>query len=90
MAGGGVNRGVRIHGAGVEDVAATVLHLCGAAVPSYFDGRVLTAALNEDYLSAHPVRIAERDLPTMIDDAARAEAASEAVRDHLRGLSYLA
>ncbi len=90
VAGGGVNRGMRIHGAGVEDVAATVLHLCGVAVPSYFDGEVLTATLNEDYLSEHPVRTAERDLPTVIDDAARTEAASEAVRDHLRGLSYLA
>ena len=90
LAGGGVNRGVRIHGARVEDVAATALHLCRAPVPSYFDGQVLTAGMAEDYLSEHPVRVAERELPTVIEDAARAEVASEAVRDHLRGLSYLA
>jgi len=88
-AGAGLNRGVRLEGARVEDVTATVLHLCRAPVPSYFDGRVLTAAIEPEYLAARPVRTAERELPTIIDDAGRCEAASEAVEEHLRALRYL-
>ncbi|MEA3401990.1 MAG: alkaline phosphatase family protein [Armatimonadota bacterium] len=87
-AGAGVRRGVRVEGAGVEDVAATVMHLCGQRVPAYFDGRVLEEALTPDFLEEHPVRVLDRELPKVIEDPIRIEQASRVVRDHLRDLGY--
>jgi predicted AlkP superfamily phosphohydrolase/phosphomutase len=89
VAGGGVSRAVRLQGARVEDVSATALYLCGAPVPSYLDGRVLTAAIAEEHLAERPVQVSERELPTIIEDGARRRAAREAVEDHLKALSYL-
>ncbi|MGI5818449.1 MAG: alkaline phosphatase family protein [Armatimonadota bacterium] len=87
-AGGGFQRGARIEGAAVEDVAATIMHLRGERVPSYFDGAVLKEALTDRMLEQVPVRILQRDLPRMIEDPDRIQAASEAVASRLRALRY--
>ena len=87
-AGGGLRRGVRIEGAGVEDVAATIMHLRGERVPSYFDGAVLKQALTDRMLEHVPVRILQRDLPRIIEEPERIHAASEIVGAHLRSLGY--
>jgi len=87
-AGGGLRRGARIEGAKVEDVAATILHLRGESVPSYFDGAVLKQAMTDRMLQQVPVRILQRDLPRIVEAPERIEAASEAVASRLRGLGY--
>lgn len=84
VAGGGVRRGVRIEGARVEDIAATVLHLCGQRIPRYFDGRALTEAYTPAFLDDNPVRHLERELPRVIQDPARIEEATRVVREYLR------
>ena len=87
-AGGGLQRGARIEGAKVEDVAATVLYLRGERVPSYFDGAVLKQAMTETMLQHVPVRILQRDLPRVLESPERIEAASEAVASHLWALEH--
>ncbi len=87
-AGAGLRRGVRVEGARVEDVAATIVHLCGERVPGYFDGRVLDEAMAPGFLQDRPVRFLERDMPHIIDDPTRAVEVSRIVREHLRGLGY--
>ncbi|MFO8080688.1 MAG: alkaline phosphatase family protein [Armatimonadota bacterium] len=87
-AGGGLRRGVRIEGAEVADIAATILHLRGERVPSYFDGAVLKQAFTDRMLQQVPVRILQRDLPRVIEDPERIEAASDAVASHLQALGY--
>jgi predicted AlkP superfamily phosphohydrolase/phosphomutase len=87
-AGAGLKRGTRIEGAAVADVPATILHLRGERVPSYFDGAVLKQALTERMLAQVPVRILQRDLPRVIEDPERIEAASDAVASHLQGMGY--
>jgi len=87
-AGGGLRRGVRIEGARVEDLAATVVHLCGERVPSYFEGRVLDEALRRSYLEEHPVRLLQREIPRIIEDPGRATETARVVRDHLRALDW--
>jgi predicted AlkP superfamily phosphohydrolase/phosphomutase len=87
-AGGGMQRGTRIEGARVEDIASTIMYLRGERVPSYFDGRVLKQALTDRMLQQVPVRILERDLPRMIEAPERIQAASDAVASHLRALGY--
>lgn len=51
-----VRRGLQLKGASMVDVAPTVLYDLGLAVPTNMDGRVLTAALEPDFVAAHPVR----------------------------------
>lgn len=87
-AGRGLRRGVRIEGATIEDVSATIMHLCGERVPSYFDGEVLTQALAPSFLAERPVEIVERDLPRIIEDPSRLASAAHTVSEHLRGLGY--
>ncbi|MFW5868293.1 MAG: alkaline phosphatase family protein [Armatimonadota bacterium] len=87
-AGGGLQRGARIEGAGVEDVAATIMYLRGESVPGYFDGAVLKQAMTDRMLEQVPVRILQRELPRMVEDPERIEAASEVVAAHLRSLGY--
>ncbi len=87
-AGGGLQRGARIEGAKVEDVAATALYLRGERVPSYFDGAVLKQAMTESMLQHVPVRILQRDLPRVLESPERIEAASEAVASHLWALEH--
>lgn len=87
-AGAGLRRGARIEGARVEDVTATIMHLRGERVPSYFDGAVLKEALTGRALERMPVRILQRDLPRVIEAPERVQAASDAVAAHLRGIGY--
>ncbi len=87
-AGGRLRRGVRVEGACVEDLAATVVHLCGERVPSYFEGRVLDEALSRSYLEEYPVRLLEREMPRIIEDSGRATETADIVRDHLRALDW--
>ncbi|MGD9497099.1 MAG: alkaline phosphatase family protein [Armatimonadota bacterium] len=87
-AGLGLRRGARIEGAGVEDVAASIVHLCGEPVPSYFDGRVLAEAMTPGFLHRRPPRALERELPRIIEQPERIAETSRIVREHLRALGY--
>lgn len=90
LRGNRVPRARRIDGAEIIDLAPTVLYLLGQPVPRTMDGRVLTEALDEHYVSSHPVTYVD-DLP---DEHGQAEGSysdeeSQAVSDRLRGLGYL-
>lgn len=87
-AGAGIQRGARIEGAGLEDVTATIMHLRGERVPSYFDGAVLKQAFTRRMLEQVPVRILQRDMPRVVEDPERIQAASDAVASHLQALGY--
>lgn len=56
MASGGPFRaGFAFGGAKIVDVAPTVLYLMGLPVPDDMDGRVLTEALDEQFVAEHPI-----------------------------------
>ncbi len=46
--GAAVRAGAEVQNAGLVDLAPTILHLMGEAVPAHMDGRVLTEALRDD------------------------------------------
>ena len=76
------------------DIAPTVLHLLGVAVPSDMDGGVITSALDARFLAKHPVRVCEvttpaEDRPETADSAWASEEEMAEIQDHLRGLGYL-
>ena len=73
----------------IEDIAPTVLYLMGQAIPADMDGRVLTEALREEWLS--PERLAQVDIAAdtrqaFVDFTAEDE---DAVRQRLEDLGYL-
>jgi arylsulfatase A-like enzyme len=55
MSGGPILPDFAFADAKIIDVAPTVLYLLGLPVPDDMDGRVLTEALDEDFVSSKPI-----------------------------------
>jgi len=80
----------QLAGADMVDLAPTLLHLLGEAVPRDMEGRVLEEILRPECLAAYPVRYrdpgsepqAVREYPYSPDEARQME-------ENLRGLGYL-
>jgi predicted AlkP superfamily phosphohydrolase/phosphomutase len=95
MLGGPVRSGMTVKGASLFDVTPTVLYLMGYPVGEDMAGRVLTEYLDEDFVSAHPVRT----IPTYEDFIVRSDARAEitagaeesdnAILERLRALGYI-
>jgi len=91
--GAAVRKGVEIQNANLTDLAPTILHLMGEAVPAHMDGRVLAAALREDF---EPV-IRQRRAVAVDSDAHSGPSAGEVLSaeeqkvlaDRLRSLGYV-
>ncbi|UCC93243.1 MAG: hypothetical protein JSW25_00770, partial [Thermoplasmata archaeon] len=89
--GPGVKGGVEMEEHLIEDIAPTVLHLCGVGVPRYMDGSVMADAMEDDWLSRNPVREVgdgefvgvESEGPSMTLEE------EELLKERLRGLGYL-
>lgn len=58
-----VQDGKNITNARIIDIAPTVLYLMGATVPEDMDGRVITEAINPDYLNSNPISYSSPTLP---------------------------
>lgn len=78
-----------IQGCRIIDVAPTVLHLSGEAIPEYMDGRVLEEALNETFLSEHPVRFSSAMHAQEAPAASLSEDEDRKISEKLRDLGYL-
>lgn len=81
---------VRLGKANVTDIAPTVLHLLGLAIPTDMDGKVLTEAFNDDFLRDNPVRYTEE---TQEQDVHKPEflgkEEEEEITARLRDLGYI-
>ena len=87
--GPGIKRGYQAIGLRIEDIAPTVLHLVGQAVPEYMDGRVATQILDRASLGQRPPRRRKMEI---VDGAGRGgydETEEAQVKETLRGLGYL-
>lgn len=78
-------------GASIVDMAPTILHTLGEAVPSSMDGRVLRDLFTEEYLREQPVHLLEEGeggvQPPREDGYSEEEA--RAIEERLQGLGYL-
>lgn len=89
--GPGVRKGHEMGPHQIEDIAPTILHLCGVGVPRYMDGKVMVNALEEEWLAGHPVKhvgeeefvAVEKEGPSMTLEE------EELLKERLRGLGYL-
>jgi predicted AlkP superfamily phosphohydrolase/phosphomutase len=87
-AGGPFRRGVALDPPSLADVLPTVLHLLGVPLPDDLDGRVVTEALEPEFVAANPVRLA----PRQGGAAGRASLSSDdegEMRKFLQGLGYV-
>ena len=89
MAGPGVRRGTVVAGAGIADVAPTLLYLLGLPVPEAMDGRVLSEALEQDLVAGRPVRFTASEAGARGSGHAFSSAEEEQVLRRLRDLGYI-
>jgi predicted AlkP superfamily phosphohydrolase/phosphomutase len=93
MRGQGVREGVGLEGANLVDVAPTVLHYLGEAIPSDFDGHVLTEAFTDAELVANPVRTVKVSPTETGDESGRERGLtseeSKEIRERLKRMGYL-
>ena len=88
-AGKGVRENATIRDAKLIDMAPTLLHLLGLAVPDDMDGKVLVDLLDDAEKAQHPVQ--SRHMEAVEDDEAQglSQEEEDELRDRLTGLGYL-
>jgi len=90
MNGPGVPPGSTVQGASIYDIAPTVLHAMGLAVPSDMDGHVLADAFSAEYMAAFPVVTGDpRGSGAPAADVDYTEEGEQEIIDRLRGLGYM-
>jgi arylsulfatase A-like enzyme len=92
--GPGIRQGSEIEGAVIHDIAPTVLHTMGLAVPADMDGQMLEAAFSEGYMDHFPLQLgAPPPTPTHADggdsEGAYTEEGEREILERLEGLGYL-
>jgi predicted AlkP superfamily phosphohydrolase/phosphomutase len=75
----------------LTDVAPTVLYLLGEPLPTAFEGRVLTEAIEPSLLDSRPPEYAEGEveLAAGAPESSYSEGEADEVEARLRGLGYL-
>ncbi|HUW94953.1 MAG TPA: hypothetical protein VMW58_04140, partial [Anaerolineae bacterium] len=89
MSGKGVQKGARIEGAEIQDMAPTILYAMECPVPQDMDGKVLSAVFTEEFRAQVPLLRSEDDSSRDIEGSAYTEEAEEEIKERLRGLGYL-
>jgi predicted AlkP superfamily phosphohydrolase/phosphomutase len=92
LTGCGIKPNHRMINANIADVTATLFYLLGEAVPSDFDGKVLTDIFEENYVRNHPPTTRnplEIDLIRGKADETYTPEESSTIADRLRNLGYL-
>jgi predicted AlkP superfamily phosphohydrolase/phosphomutase len=93
MARGPAKKNFSFSGADITDVAPTVLYLMGLPIPEDMDGRVLSEALDGNFLGAHEVTYREADersaATQSTGDASFSEEEEELVAKRLQALGYI-
>jgi predicted AlkP superfamily phosphohydrolase/phosphomutase len=89
-AGGHFRKAVSWQEISIMDIAPTMLHLFGSPVPGDMDGQVMSFALDENWLAAHPIQVAEpaTQQATVEPQEYSAEEAS-GIEERLRGMGYI-
>jgi predicted AlkP superfamily phosphohydrolase/phosphomutase len=88
--GPGVQRGARVEGAGLIDVAPTVLSLMGVPIPTVMDGHVVSVALTDELRDKLQITFVEQETPTVADvgGPVLGEEDEQIIRERLEALGY--
>jgi predicted AlkP superfamily phosphohydrolase/phosphomutase len=89
--GPGVKEGFQLADSSIEDVAPTVLHLSGAGVPLYMDGKVIEEALDDGWLQGHPIEMVGPGelVPIPTEGPTMSKEEEDLLKERLRGLGYM-
>lgn len=82
-------KGKKIKGAGIMDLAPSILHLMGLKVPKNMDGKVLTDLFTRDFLEKHEIQYQKEASPDEKIKKKNIKADSDEVIHRLKGLGYL-
>lgn len=93
MAGKNIKQGSNVSDARIIDVAPTILYLMDVPVPVDMDGKVLTHALNEDFVKTHAIGYQheeeQRGEGAKVDEQVYTDEDVENIMEKLRGLGYV-
>ena len=89
MSGKGVKRGGAIEGAGIEDLAPTILYAMGCPIPADMDGEVLDDAFTEEFRAQMPLMKGGEASSRELEEFGYSDEAEEEIKERLRGLGYL-
>lgn len=82
--------GKAVYGAGIEDLAPTILYMMGLPIPPSMDGRVLVEAFTQDFLQEHPVDEAQdEEAEFRKDRQVLSDEEEMELADRLRSLGYI-
>ena len=86
-----VRQGAEIAGAGIVDMAPTLLALLGEPIPDYMDGRVLLELFDESLAAERASTGAGEGAPALTEEAGEVytEEEEEEIAARLRGLGYV-
>ncbi len=84
-----IRQGKRLEGAGIVDVAPTVLYHFGEEIPGDFDGRVLERIFKREHLEANKPRYGVETAGEAEQEDVYSEEDSEVIEQRLKDLGYL-
>ncbi len=87
--GSGVNPAGVLKETRIHDLAPTILHLLNLPIPADMDGRVLTEALQEEWMANHPVRYERQEKAGENENLIYSESEEKEIKEQLKGLGYL-
>jgi len=88
--GRGIKQGELIKGAGICDVAPTILYMLGVSIPNDMDGRVLEGIFEQEFLDKHlPEYERVESVRKPGEFVSYSDKESQEVAERLKGLGYL-
>ncbi len=92
-AGGPIRRGEAFVSARIIDVAPTILYVMGLPIPEDMDGRILTEALDPDFVDANPPQYeyveSDLDRDSQSETQSFTESESQLIARRLQALGYI-
>ncbi len=91
MNGPDIKNGIKLNGTSIMDLAPTILYLMGHKIPEDMDGKIITEAINEDFVKSTPVVFVKStdDEKVMQDKHEFSDEDKKGIEDNLRALGYL-
>ncbi len=87
--GSGFEEGKDIGTANIEDIAPTIYHLLGCAIPDDLDGKIITEALSDELRNKEPKYYKPKP-PDRPDKSVKTSAEEdESIKQQLRDMGYL-
>jgi len=85
-----IKKGLCVEGAGLADIAPTILHIMGQPVPDNMDGRVLTEAFEDEFIAANsPVMEGASNIRDNAVKVGYSDDDKKEMQEKLKGLGYL-